>query len=197
TDVARPRIVAERLECFGHQAQARAPSPGGMRHEVVDQRRQVADSGRQRRHLDGEHVEPVEQVAAERAAHDGFFEIAVRGRDDAHVALAGGVAADALVDPFLQYAQQLDLHRQAHVADLVEEQRAASAISKRPLRAVIAPVNEPFSWPKSSDSRSSAGIAPQLTATKGRWRRGLAAWIARAAISFPVPDSPSMRTVES
>ena len=40
-------------------------------------------------------------------------------------------------------------------------------------------------------------MAPQLTATNGRWRRGLAAWMARAAISFPVPDSPSMRTVES
>src|SRR3954462_10672444 len=40
-------------------------------------------------------------------------------------------------------------------------------------------------------------MAPQLTATEGPWRRGLAAWIARAAISFPVPDSPSMRTVES
>ena len=37
----------------------------------------------------------------------------------------GVVAADALVDALLQHAQQLHLHRQAHVADLVEEQRAA------------------------------------------------------------------------
>ena len=35
------------------------------------------------------------------------------------------VAADALVDALLQDAQQFHLHRQAHVADLVEEQRAA------------------------------------------------------------------------
>ena len=79
----------------------------------------------ERRHLDGEHVEAIEQVAAEVAAHDGFFEVAVRGGDDAHVALARDVAADALVDALLQDAQQLHLHRQAHVADLVEEQRAA------------------------------------------------------------------------
>ena len=72
-----------------------------------------------------------------------------------------------------------------------------SACSNRPMRCLSALVNEPFSWPNSSDSSSSAGIAPQFTATKGRWRRGLAAWIARAAISFPVPDSPSIRTVES
>ena len=49
----------------------------------------------------------------------------MRGGDDAHVALARGVAADALVDALLQDAQQLHLHGQAHVADLVEEQRAA------------------------------------------------------------------------
>jgi hypothetical protein len=35
------------------------------------------------------------------------------------------VAADLLVDALLKHAQQLHLHRQAHVADLVEEQRAA------------------------------------------------------------------------
>ena len=80
---------------------------------------------RQRRHLDGEYVEAVEQVAAERTAHDGFFEVAVRGGNDAHIALARGIAADALIDALLQDAQQLHLHRQAHVADLVEEQRAA------------------------------------------------------------------------
>ena len=42
-----------------------------------------------------------------------------------------------------------------------------SACSKRPLRVSSAPVNAPFSWPKSSLSISSAGMAPQLIATKG------------------------------
>ena len=37
-------------------------------------------------------------------------------------------------------------------------------------------------------------MAPQLTATKGREARGLAAWMARATNSFPVPDSPKMST---
>ena len=49
----------------------------------------------------------------------------MRRGDDAHVAVARDVAADALVHALLQDAQQLHLHRQAHVADLVEEQRAA------------------------------------------------------------------------
>ena len=47
------------------------------------------------------------------------------GGDDAHVAADRRVIADALEHALLQHAQQLHLHRQAHVADLVEEQRAA------------------------------------------------------------------------
>ena len=47
-----------------------------------------------------------------------------------------------------------------------------SAISKRPLRALIAPVKAPFSWPNSSLSSNSAGMAPQLIATNGLSRRG-------------------------
>ena len=39
-------------------------------------------------------------------------------------------------------------------------------------------------------------MAAQLTLIKGRSRRGLKLWIARAISSFPVPVSPKMRTVE-
>ena len=49
----------------------------------------------------------------------------MRRRDDAHVAANGPIAADPLETALLQHAQQLDLHLQRHVADLIEEQRAA------------------------------------------------------------------------
>ncbi len=42
------------------------------------------------------------------------------------------------------------------------------ASSKRPLLSATAPVKAPRTWPKSSDSRSPSGSAPQLTGTKGR-----------------------------
>ena len=93
--------------------------------EVLDQERQILETLAQRRHLDRKHVEAVEQVLAERALEDRVLEVAMRGRDDAHVAAHAAVAADALVGALLQHAQDLDLHRQRHVADLVEEQRAA------------------------------------------------------------------------
>ena len=43
-----------------------------------------------------------------------------------------------------------------------------SASSNRPSLRCSAPVNAPFSWPKSSLSTSAGGIAPQFTFTNGR-----------------------------
>ncbi len=51
-------------------------------------------------------------------------------------------------------------------------------------------MNAPFTCPKSSDSRSDSGSAPQLTATNGLSRRALLKWRARATSSLPVPLSP-------
>ena len=45
------------------------------------------------------------------------------------------------------------------------------ALSNAPARSRSAPVNEPRSWPKSSDSRSSPGSAAQLILTKTRPER--------------------------
>src|SRR6202034_1750857 len=56
---------------------------------------------------------------------DRVFEVAMGGGDDAHVAAHLHVVADAFEYPLLQYSQQFDLHRRAHVPDLIEEQRAA------------------------------------------------------------------------
>ena len=42
-----------------------------------------------------------------------------------------------------------------------------SACSNFPLRLAMAPVKRPFSWPKSSHSISSSGMAAQFTSTKG------------------------------
>ena len=72
-----------------------------------------------------------------------------------------------------------------------------SAVSSCPFFCAIAPVNAPFSCPKSSLSSSVSGIAAQLIATNGRSARRLLLWIARATSSLPVPLSPVISTVES
>ena len=56
---------------------------------------------------------------------DQLFQPAIRGRDDAHVDADRLVVADAGDLVLFQHAEQLDLRAHRHVADFVEEQRAA------------------------------------------------------------------------
>ncbi len=72
-----------------------------------------------------------------------------------------------------------------------------SACSKRPWLRWLAPVKAPFSWPKSSLSIRSRGIAAMLMATNGPLRRRPKSCSARATSSLPVPLSPVMSTVRS
>ncbi len=85
----------------------------------------VAGPFAQGRHGDGEDVESVVQILAELALVNQSFEIAMGCRDQAHVHLDGFHAAHALELALLQHAQQLHLHVERQVADLVEKQGAA------------------------------------------------------------------------
>ena len=75
--------------------------------------------------LDGEDVQPVIEVFAEAALGHLLGQIAVGGRDDAHVDLDRALGADRIDLALLQRAQQLDLHVERQLADLVQEQGAA------------------------------------------------------------------------
>ena len=79
----------------------------------------------QRRQVQVDDVEPVVEVLAEAARLDLLLEVAVGRGDDADVDRLGLGVADAEDDPLLQRAQELHLQRERHLADLVEEQRAA------------------------------------------------------------------------
>ena len=72
-----------------------------------------------------------------------------------------------------------------------------SAAWNSPLWLLTASVNAPFMWPNSSDSSNASGMAPQFTATKGLWARGLARWMACASSSLPEPLSPCSSTLAS
>src|SRR4029077_17059634 len=78
-----------------------------------------------RRHLDGDHAEAVIQVLAETAFGDLFVKLFVGGSDDSDVDVALLVAAYGTDFAFLEHAVQLHLHGQAHITDLVHEQRTA------------------------------------------------------------------------
>ena len=78
--------------------------------------------------MNAHDVEAVEQIFAEGALGDFVFEIFVGGGEHAHVGLQRLIAADAGILAFLEHAQQFALHREWHVADFVEEERAAIAL---------------------------------------------------------------------
>ena len=71
----------------------------------------------------GHDVEPVEEVFAEAAGLRLGGEIAVRRDDEAHVDVLGA-AAHRLHLARLDGAQDLRLHRERQLADLVDEERA-------------------------------------------------------------------------
>jgi hypothetical protein len=98
---------------------------GSHAHVVIEQVADVFAARAQRRQFDADHVEAVEQVLAELAALHAVLEILVRGRDDAHVDLDRRLATDAVELALGEHAQQSRLQRRRHVADFVEEQRAA------------------------------------------------------------------------
>ena len=61
----------------------------------------------------------------------------------------------------------------------------------------MAEVNAPVSWPKSSLSISSEGIAAQLTSMYGMELLALCSWRLRATSSFPEPFGPTISTLAS
>ena len=72
----------------------------------------------------GIDIDAMIQILAERALLHQLVEVAMRGHDHAHIHRNGAVAAHALHLPLFQHAQQLGLHHQRHVADLIQKQRA-------------------------------------------------------------------------
>jgi hypothetical protein len=120
--VAGERVALERAQRRGRELVGRrAVAP----EHVLDQPRHVARPLAQRRQHDREHVQAEEEILAERARLHHVLERPVRGGDDARVHGERSVPAHARERLLLDRLQQLDLERERHLADLVQEQRAA------------------------------------------------------------------------
>ena len=87
----------------------------------------------QRRDVNADDVDAVEEVLAESALGHLGVEVAVRGGDEARVEGDLLVSADRAYRPLLENAQQLRLHPHRHLADLVEEERPPVGLQEQPL----------------------------------------------------------------
>ena len=125
--------------------------------------------------VDPDDVEAVVEVLAEALARRPRAR--GRGWSPRRRATSNGtscVRADRAHGALLERAQQLGLQRRA----AARRSRRGRACRRRPARRgpareSRASVNAPRAWPKSSLSRSAAGIAAQLTATNGPRARRL------------------------
>ena len=115
----RFHVAAERLRAFAE--------------EMLHQQRYIIAPLTQRRQAQTNHVQTVQQVFAKHALFHTFVEILVRCGDDAHVRFHRRLSADAVILAVLQHAQQTHLQIRRHVADFIEEQRAAFGLLKAAL----------------------------------------------------------------
>ena len=92
---------------------------------MLDQRRNFLAPLAQRRDVDADDVEPVVEVFAEASVGDELIEVGVGGGDDADVDELRPRLAERLDLAGFEEAQQLRLRVERHLADFVEEQRAA------------------------------------------------------------------------
>src|ERR1700752_586572 len=126
SNIPRPVVLEKGLSCIARQT-SRWPAEGlaGLLQKRLTQRQDIDATIAQRRNLDVEDAEAVEQVFAKVAALDGLAKVAVGRRDDPDVRFQQARAAEPLELAFLQNAQELGLCGETHLADFVEEQHAA------------------------------------------------------------------------
>src|ERR1700722_19708949 len=125
-NVARPIKVYERA--FGssrHQFWFDAQFLPGDRQIVTQQLRNILAPLAQWWNLDPNYIETVQEILAKVAGLDAQLEILMSRGDDANVDLHRGLSADTVELAFGQHTQQACLQRRRHIADFVEEQRAA------------------------------------------------------------------------
>src|SRR5215472_1451317 len=97
--------------------------------KMLRQWNDVGDALAQRRQADRYDVQSIEQIFPEAPFADALFQIAMRCRDDADINW-NRLAADRRHDALLQRAQDLRLHCEVHVPDLIEKQSPALGVSE-------------------------------------------------------------------
>src|SRR5262245_30513912 len=101
--------------------------------EVVGENLQVFGAFAQRRHIDSDRRNSVEEVFTHHAFLDRFARFAVGGADQTEIGLEGFGRSDGAEAAFFQHAQQFRLQFQRHFADLVQHQAPPFRLSDQAL----------------------------------------------------------------
>ncbi len=125
-DIAGPTIIDQIAQCFWRDRLDFATVQlVGLLNEMMNERADVLSPIAQGQQVDVRLLQAKEQVLAKLLLDDGLLQIAIGRRDHAHVHVNRAARTDASQLAVLQHTEQLGLHGQRHVADFVEEDRAA------------------------------------------------------------------------
>ena len=102
----------------------------------IDQQLDVFGAVAQRRHLQRNHVQVVEQIVTKRTGGDGFAQVTSCGGNHPDVDLHRFAPANAQQGFVFECAQQACLRIQIHIGDVFEKQRAAIGQFERTERHV-------------------------------------------------------------
>ena len=85
------------------------------------QNRHILNPLAKRRHIEGNHVQPVKQILAKRIPADFVLKLFVRRGDHSHVNGNRLIRAQPFHALFFQHAQHFRLSFQAHIAHFIEK----------------------------------------------------------------------------
>ncbi len=88
---------------------------------MFDQQEYVVTPLAQRRYLDREYIQTIEQILAEVLGHDLFLEIGIGGRHKAHVYLKGLGRSDRHDHLVIQHPKEFHLNSRRGIADLIQK----------------------------------------------------------------------------
>ena len=124
--IAGPAETPERAIGFlGQTLGLHAELAGAALQEMARQQRHVLDPLAQGRQTQPDHIEAMKEVFAEQSLADPILEILMGGGDDPDIGAHRLMTAHPVVLAIGEHPQQAGLQVLRHVADLVQEQRAA------------------------------------------------------------------------
>ena len=127
-DVAGPREGLEGAHGLGAELFGLPGVPGGeVAAEHFRKRRDVLGAVAQRREVDGDDIEAVEEILTEGALGALGFQFLVRGGDNAGICADNGFAADGAEVAVLEDAEEIGLAETREVANLVQEESAIAS----------------------------------------------------------------------
>ncbi len=135
--VARPAVARDNISCASREILTSIPRlrlalSVNLFQQGIHQGTQVALPFTERWQLEDGDGESVEKILAELPAGDPHREIAIGGGDHTHIDLLRITASDWYHLGLLEHAQQLHLHLERQLTELVEENGAAFCFSEVP-----------------------------------------------------------------